>query len=173
MKAHARRHRGELLAAGLTVLRAYHLAGRPRAKLTPWGSFEGWSDLVRQAVVFAGQPDPADTRAALRENADTDAIALRGLIEGIDRLDLARKGLTAAEIVKAVHQEAEPSDWRAALLEAVDALCEGKPDSKKLGYKLRHFHKRNVAGRFLDFKMYHGARRWGVKVAGTPLVASN
>ena len=148
------------LAAGLTVLRAYHLAGRPKAKLPGWGSFEGWSGLVRQAVVFAGQPDPADTRAELRDTADTDGLALRRLIEGIDKLDLSRKGLTAAEIVKAVGQEAEPSDWRSALLEAVDSLCDGKPDSKKLGYKLRHFHKRRVNQRFLDVRMVGGSRRW-------------
>ncbi len=57
----------------LTILGAYVQAGRPSMNLRHWGSFEGWSDLVRGAVVFAGLPDPGDvpvdaggTQATLR-----------------------------------------------------------------------------------------------------------
>ncbi|MEZ6073962.1 MAG: hypothetical protein R3C10_27700 [Pirellulales bacterium] len=51
-------NRPVLLAAALTVLAAYCRAGRPDQGLKTWGSFEGWSQLVRQALVWAGQPDP-------------------------------------------------------------------------------------------------------------------
>lgn len=51
-------HRGELLSAALTILRAWHCAGRPVADLPSWGSFESWSAIIRQALVWVGLPDP-------------------------------------------------------------------------------------------------------------------
>src|SRR5262249_29720320 len=59
--------RQQLLAAALTILRAYCVAGRPDQNLTAWGSFDGWSRLVRSAVVWAGLPDPAQTRMQLQD----------------------------------------------------------------------------------------------------------
>src|SRR5262249_46382873 len=40
---HVHRERGKLLAAGLTILRAFCVAGRPDQGLRPWGSYEAWS----------------------------------------------------------------------------------------------------------------------------------
>ena len=51
----------------------YVLAGRPRHGLAPWGSFSGWSDLIRGAIVWAGHADPAETRQELRAEADFTA----------------------------------------------------------------------------------------------------
>jgi hypothetical protein len=58
--------RPELVVAGLTLLRAYHLAGRP-VRLTPMGSFDDW-EWIRGALVWLGCADPADTRAAILDN---------------------------------------------------------------------------------------------------------
>ena len=63
----ARENRGELVAAALTILRAYCVAGMPGqpAKLQ---NFEDWSDLVRGALIWIGVGDPAATQERLREN---------------------------------------------------------------------------------------------------------
>jgi hypothetical protein len=66
-------NRPRLLAAALTVLRAYCVAGRPDQDLPAWGSFEGWSGLVRSAVVWIGLPDPGRTRLLLQDQADSPA----------------------------------------------------------------------------------------------------
>ena len=58
-----RQERGRLAVAPVTILAAYCAAGRPDMGLRPWGSFEAWSGLVRQAVVWVGMPDPAETRS--------------------------------------------------------------------------------------------------------------
>ena len=47
--AHVKQQRAALVAAGLTILSAYHTAGRPRMNLPPWGSFDAWSALIREA----------------------------------------------------------------------------------------------------------------------------
>ena len=65
-RRHVLAHRGALLSAALAVLHGWVAAGRPEHGLPAWGSYEGWSGLVREAVVFAGLPDPADARAGLQ-----------------------------------------------------------------------------------------------------------
>lgn len=87
---YALEHRGELLSAALTILRAYHVAGRPVRPLPSWGSFTAWSGLVRQALVWTGLPDPFLTqqRASSELNeTDNDAhdfwlAAVAGSLDG-------------------------------------------------------------------------------------------
>lgn len=56
-------NRTRLVVAGLTILRAFVCAGRPGLdRLKPFGSFEDWSNLVRGALVWLGEPDPCITR---------------------------------------------------------------------------------------------------------------
>jgi putative DNA primase/helicase len=52
----------QLVAAALTILRAYHVAGRPRQKVPPWGGFNDWSALIREPIVLLGMADPCKTR---------------------------------------------------------------------------------------------------------------
>ncbi|MEQ1771830.1 MAG: hypothetical protein ABL879_18555 [Devosia sp.] len=60
--SYALAHRGELVAAGLTILRAHVAAGFPGAEqLTP-SRFPDWDRTVRAALVWMGEPDPQTTR---------------------------------------------------------------------------------------------------------------
>jgi Primase C terminal 2 (PriCT-2) len=68
LKVEVPRRRPEIVAAGLTVLRAFDAAGRPGlSDLEPYGRFEDWSNLVRGALVWLGEPDPCDTRSFITE----------------------------------------------------------------------------------------------------------
>ena len=166
LRAHVLRHRGELLSAALTILRGWHVAGRPHRDLPAWGSYEGWSGVVRPAVVFAGLPDPGQTRLALQTQADRDAGSLALLMSAMERLDPARRGLTAAELVDAARRSG-PDGPGASLRAAVDELC-GKLDSRALGCRQRHFRRRTVGGRVLDQSgadRTHAAR-WVVRPLG-------
>jgi hypothetical protein len=58
--------RRDLVVAGLTILRAYVVAGKPE-KLTPMGGFNDW-EWVRGALVWLGCDDPADTQSAISES---------------------------------------------------------------------------------------------------------
>jgi putative DNA primase/helicase len=62
----AKAKRGRYLVAALTVLRAYHVAGRP-GQPDPLGSFEDWSSWVRGALLWLGHADPVDTIEESRE----------------------------------------------------------------------------------------------------------
>jgi hypothetical protein len=61
-------NRAELVAAALTVLRAWHVAPDREAVLktyVPLGSFTQWSAMVRGALVWLGEPDPCGTRESI------------------------------------------------------------------------------------------------------------
>jgi hypothetical protein len=106
-----RRERPRLLARALTVLVAYCNAGRPAQGLTPFGSFEGWSALVREAVVWAGLPDPCRTRTRLAELADTTADALGQLVSAWRAYDRGEAGVVVSDALSTLYRrEFPPSD---------------------------------------------------------------
>jgi hypothetical protein len=55
----------EYLVAALTVLRAFHVTGRPSQGM-PLGSFETWWSWVRGALVWLDEADPCDTIENIR-----------------------------------------------------------------------------------------------------------
>src|SRR5205814_1600925 len=74
---HVRREQPRLAAAGLTILRAYVVAGRPTHGKPKKGSFEGWDDLIRGALLWIGAADPLAGDDEVRVEADADLEALR------------------------------------------------------------------------------------------------
>lgn len=59
--------RQRYFCAALTILRAFHVAGRPQ-KADPLGSFFDWSRWVRDSLIWLEQDDPVDTLEIAREN---------------------------------------------------------------------------------------------------------
>jgi hypothetical protein len=161
---HVREHRLELLTAGLTILRAYVVAGKPDAGLKPWGSFETWSGLVRNCIAWLGLPDPGETRRELAEASDRDAAALRALFAGWGEVDPEGHGLTAAALVKFLaDNERHYETVRGALLELCDTRGKGLT-GRGVGNQLRRFKGRVVGEKRLELlPKSHGIQRWVVR----------
>lgn len=154
--------RASLVAAALTVLRGYCAAGRPDQRLTSWGSFEGWSDMVRQALVWAGLPDPGETRQELASQVDVEAAALAALLLSLD--ERFPQGATAAEILS--HLDDEPrSPLRGPLIELCPTAGGKLPSTRSLGNRLRGFRRRIVQGRCLDSRDSNSGAVWLVRKA--------
>jgi hypothetical protein len=156
--------RCRLLGAALTILRAYCVAGRPDLDLPAWGSFEGWSRLVRSAVVWVDLPDPGETRLLLQAQADVGAENMAVLLACWEKLDPQRRGLTASEVIRLLYKDppAEPPDFHADLKAALEALL-GRPDTRGLGNRLRTYRRRIFQGRFIDQTgTKQRAARWAV-----------
>ena len=151
LREYVRKNRPKLLSDALTILAAFCQAGRPMRKLPNWGSFEGWSDLIRQAIVWIGLPDPGATRTELVEQSDREANALRELIAGWDELDPDYHGLTVIEILDRINKNLTKYEQ---VRNAISELCPappGKlPSAKSLGNKLSHLRKRVVDGACLE-----------------------
>jgi hypothetical protein len=153
--AWVRKQRAQLLGAALTLLRGFCAAGQPDMGLPAWGSFEGWSVLVRNAVVWCGLPDPGETRIQLQESSDAEATAMRMLLAAWEKMDTAGRGYTAARVVNVLYADPSlnPPDWRGEMKVAIETLTDcndARRLARLLGYKLRTYQRRIFDGRFLD-----------------------
>jgi hypothetical protein len=132
-------------------LAAYCKAGRPDQQLKPWGSFDGWSSLVRNAVVWSGLPDPGETRRELVERSDVQAGSLRTLVEQWHTIDTENEGLLTAEILRRLDSsEFECDELKSAVFELCESSRGKPPSTRSLGNKLRHLRGRVVGGKALD-----------------------
>jgi putative DNA primase/helicase len=61
LRSHVRANRAELLVAALTIVRAFLVAGAPK-QVKPLPSFEQWSRLVREPLLWLGLTDPLTTQ---------------------------------------------------------------------------------------------------------------
>lgn len=149
-------NRPRLLTGAMTILRAYCNAGMPRQSLPAFGSFEGWSRLVREALVWVGQPDPCATRAKLAEQSDTTADALGQLIAAWQQIDPHDAGIVVSDLLARLYaKEFSPRDeasnaMRAALENLVGCPPGKAPSPRQVGAKFKFYRRRNIGGAYLD-----------------------
>lgn len=148
--------RARLVTAAMTILRAFARFGGHLHDGQAWGSFEAWSRLVPGAIVYAGGADPMKARPNLEQHASDASRALGTVLELLPRLDTAKRGLTAREIVKLLYpermSEAERStDGFDPLRDAIEAWTSPKPGQppslQVLGKRLRSNMGRCLGGR--------------------------
>jgi putative DNA primase/helicase len=65
-------NRGELVAAWLTLIRAWLAAGRPTAVVPAFGSFEQWTEIVGSILAFHGVHDLLSNRDEASDTMDDD-----------------------------------------------------------------------------------------------------
>lgn len=136
-----RHEQPRLTTHALTVLRAFILAGSPNHDRTLFGSCESWDRLVRSALVWAGQPDPNDVRARIREEDDVDTENLRQLM-GAWWGAFGSAAQTVSNVADyATRQSEAGKDLRGSLLNYA-ATRAGDVDQKRLAYALRSLRGR-------------------------------
>lgn len=91
-----KRERPRYVAATLTVLRAFIIEGRPE-QARPLGGFEEWSRLVRDALIWAGEPDPVGTTERIREQ-DPKRAALAAVLAQWSAI-IGTKRISAKELI--------------------------------------------------------------------------
>lgn len=142
--------RGAYVAAGLTICRAYIVAGRP-GRLPPLGSYTDWSDLIRSALVWLGEQDPVASMERAREE-DPVLVEIREIFgQWEDCLSLGTK-YTARAIISRAEDNFGNGDYRHPDLR--DALMKiagtgGRLSSKSLGKWLARTSRRIVGGKRL------------------------
>jgi len=151
-----RARRGALVAAALTSLRAFCLAGRPGSRARPWGSFEPWQRLVCHAVSWLGMPDPERTREALQASTASDKNQVVTVLEAWRRVDPTGQGLTTSAFLAKIREPFPAgrndvfADVRASIVDLCPGRTGGLPDAKQLGTLLKRFRRRVVGGRTVD-----------------------
>ncbi len=168
-------NRPSYVAAELTILKAYMIAGYP-VKPSPFGSFEEWSRLVRGAVMWLKVGDPIETQRTLQAQSP-DKAELMNLFEAWEAV-VSTRGVTIKKLAEAVepqYGEGETAEAKAARERLLDAIREIAPpkivvggrsesfDRKRFGDYLRTKQNRIAGSRTLiiDGKTDHAAR-WRV-----------
>ena len=143
-------NRGKLVVAGLTILRAYRVAGMPATGLPVFGRFEQWGRVVRDALVWCGLPDACATREEVASDDDSKnelGIFLKAWFD-----ELGDQEITIQDVISlAKRRESPPRDWHAnndddqpqpdrTLFSALSMICgdkNGSPDVRKVGWFMR------------------------------------
>lgn len=154
--------RAELVVAGLTILRAYHVAGRPVA-LEPMGSFTDW-EWIRGALVWLGCADPADTRGTIldsdpRRDELTAVMDLWDAVFGSSPAEVSE--IVARADLLAKEHEAGQRDRAIALREKLtEVACKGKWSSKSVGWWLTRNKDRVIDRRSFTANQASGRKEW-------------
>jgi putative DNA primase/helicase len=168
----AKASRARYLVAALTILRAYHIAGRPQ-RCEPLGSFEGWSDWVRSALIWLGQADPVGSMDEVRATDPrlqnlTTVLTQWWSVIGSDEvtvstiIDRANAQYTPHAVGGSIYRH---PDFREALLAV--AGHDGVINGKRLGKWLASTEHRIVQGlRIMRGGVSAGTQRWCVKCDG-------
>ena len=150
------RVRPQLVVALQTILRAYILAGCPKAKLQGYGSFEGWS-LIRQAIVWVGLPDPVLTRAEVADKADLTGNAVSMFLSVFSSI-YGNGWQTVRDIMWTVarSKSAEELDLKDALTAMGAYNDRGETNAVRLGRALSKIAGRRFGNLVFQRKMKRG-----------------
>ncbi|MEN3230212.1 hypothetical protein PUR21_21645 [Methylorubrum rhodesianum] len=141
--------RGSYLAAALTILRAYRVAGRPNL-CPPLASYEQWSDNVRSALVWLGEPDPVSTMEKAREG-DPEAQAIRQLYAHWRDVLGMNSGYTSVQVIaQATAQDFGPSGGDFLHEEFRDLLMRQAGEGRAVSTRRLGKWLAKVAGRVFD-----------------------
>ena len=155
-------HRAELLCAALTIMRAYIVAGQP-VQAKALASFERWSVLARDPLLWLGMQDPV----ASQETETEDELGpLRDAFAAIDDYAIGRdvREFKAKDLAAAIGYGSEP------MHEAMEESgCGDAHDVTKVGFWLRD-HLDHTAGAYKLVNRGAGSRakRWRLIKSGGP-----
>lgn len=160
-----RHERPKLVAAALTILRAYCAVGRPDADTGQWGSFDAWAALVPPALRFAGGANVLEARPAGERALTDDMMAMSVILRELPRLNT--KEMTAKTIIDTLWpRDRDPDDrsmdgWE-QMREAVTQIAAPKngmrPQAGAFGRRLGRHEGRVLGGRRLKSRVTSGSR---------------
>jgi RepB DNA-primase from phage plasmid len=164
LRAHLLEHRHELVIASLTILRAYHVAGRPIQDIKPWGGFDDWSRAIRAPLVWLGCADPCKTREQI-VSSDPDR---EHALEVFDcwHEAFADRPMLVREVIHAVREDHEKLG-QALLMIAAKRDDSHEIDPRRLGNWLAGIQDRVFNDRRLtrDRKISR-AQAWRLNLVG-------
>lgn len=156
------RERGRYVSAALTIVRAWSVAGRPKAACKSLAGYGDWSDLCRQPLLWLGLADPTVSVFEAMSD-DPDRETLGRLLSAWQ----AVFGKTPAMVREAVQQAmvsiAEHIELHEVLRDIADE--RGEINRRKLGWWIKRHAGRIVDGRrFLRAGGNRSAEAWRVDV---------
>jgi hypothetical protein len=152
-----RQRRSELVAAGLTVLRAGRVA-KPAPMSAPLGGFEMWSTWVRDALRWLDRADPCRSMDRLREDDPVREEHTAVVIAWRDALGIGSK----VQVQQIIERAALIQELRNSLLAIAEERARpGFISAKRLGHWLKRMDGKISAGlRIVRAGILHGYPLW-------------
>lgn len=149
-------HRARVVGAALTIIGAFLAEGAPLADVPPIGTFEEWSTLCRQPLLWLGEPDPATSLIDQVTN-DTDQVSLGHLLE----VWHGYFGSASMMVREVIRKARERPDLMDALAECLD-LDDREVNPSKLGWFLKKHRGRRAEGLRIEPGDITERRSWRV-----------
>ncbi|MCL4767749.1 MAG: hypothetical protein KJZ80_16095 [Hyphomicrobiaceae bacterium] len=148
----ALRKRAELVAAALTIVRAYLCAGAPK-QTTPMGSFEDWSSIVRSGLIWLDMGDCCgDVHASRAKDPEKEELA--EIIEALAEItrEMSAGHFTARDV-------AAKADAHPRLRDVLERFIGrgGAFSTRSFGRYLLRYSGTMINGRWIEQVSNHGA----------------
>jgi hypothetical protein len=164
LKTYVVEHRGDLVTAALTILRAYVVAGRPHQALMPWGGFDEWSAAIRAPLVWLGAADPCGARQHVIED-DPDREQAAALLSAWYSA-VGDKPIRTAELLERVPSTPDLASALRAVAPAKNDASQVDP--RRVAWWCRQWRGRIVGGKRLEQGSNYGDRAtWKVSAVST------
>lgn len=152
LRGYLLQHRGDLLICALSIIRAYSLA--PAIGLVPLPSFENWSKLVREPLVWLGLPDPCETQ---KTETDDESGSVAGIFERLSQ-HFGATPFTCVDVARMVGSITDTNGDLSSMM--LNSGCMEPSSPQKIGYWLRSLRDKNSGG----YKLVNaGESRVGMK----------
>ena len=150
-------NRTSLIAACLTILRGYFVAGHPSVRTARMGSFEDWAQRVRDPLVWLGMPDPVLTQRRVRAESDSGLEAWTEALQALGAAFDSGVSFTTSGLMRSED---------AAQVTARDLVgaCLTKPLTPST---MGHLFKKHRGRRVQGLRLVRDGRRWSVERSGT------
>ena len=161
------RERGRYVAAALTIVRAWIVAGRPKFTCKSLAGYGDWSNLCRQPLLWLGLTDPTESAfEAMADDPDRETLAR--LLETWQLVF----GKTPAMVRDAVKQASIFHEAHAELREVLHDIADerGEINRRRLGRWIKRHRGRIVDGRrFVRASGNRSAEAWCVESVSSVL----
>ena len=138
------RFRSTFVGFALTIIQAYLLHGKRDETITPIGSYEEWSELCREPLMWLGEPDPASSLInQVKDNSDNQDL---GVFLKEWRKIYREESVTVRELIEVPHGH---SNAKTPLLEIIHDLPvteRGAVNNHMLGHFLKRHRGVRVNG---------------------------
>jgi putative DNA primase/helicase len=141
----ARAERAKLVAAALTLLCAWYLAGET-IEPPPFGGFEEWSYRIRAPLLWLGQADPCETTLKV-QTEDPLLLSLATVMAQWRQHVGMRAERTVQQVINCA---INVNDFHVALLNVAQGRSGGMVSNERLGRWLRKNEGRVVGGLMLN-----------------------
>ena len=144
-----RSHRPQLIAAALTIIRAYYVAGCPDMAAKPFGRFEQWQAVIQAPLLWLGSADPCKSRELVERN-DPDRETFGRLIylwsKAIGERPITTKEITGLTMVKKLGDGPEGREFFELVCELAPGKGSDSYNAVALGHYLRRKEERMAGG---------------------------